>query len=201
MISFSYTNATEDDFVRSGRSCTICWQLMKNARKLPCGHVFHELCLRRYQSSLIPTNVLISIKLHSDGWSRIPAARFAEWHCRLTSTIMARWCYSNKAAAAAVPTRQSSAVVLVMVLSAVKWVTVLYEAHVAWLNNPNSIDNALQYVLEAFSPHNNRLARWWTRILFETMNDEQVCYYLCLVEILTLLPKKSVLYWYLLISI
>lgn len=36
------------------------------------------------------------------------------------------------------------------------------------------MDNALQYLVQAFSPHNNRLARWWTNLLFESMNEEQV---------------------------
>jgi hypothetical protein len=44
---FSYAEATEEDLKKSD-TCTVCWEGMRSARKLPCGHIFHELCLRRW---------------------------------------------------------------------------------------------------------------------------------------------------------
>lgn len=100
---------------------------MKSARKLPCGHVFHELCLRRWleqDSRLILFNLL----------------KIIYFSCAIC--------------------RQALALNL---NNGVRGGEITEE-----------MDNALHYLFQAFSPHNNRLARWWTNILFETMNEEQV---------------------------
>uniref|UniRef100_A0A915E821 Uncharacterized protein n=1 Tax=Ditylenchus dipsaci TaxID=166011 RepID=A0A915E821_9BILA len=113
-ISNCYGKANDEDLIKNG-SCTICWQIMKSARKLPCGHVFHELCLRRW--------------LEQDSSCAI---------CRQPLALNLNHVLRNG--------------------------EIIGE----------EMDNALQYVVEVFSPHNNRLARWWTRLLFESMNDDQV---------------------------
>jgi autocrine motility factor receptor len=46
-INDSYPEASKEDLLRQD-SCTICWETMEKARRLPCGHIFHELCLRRW---------------------------------------------------------------------------------------------------------------------------------------------------------
>uniref|UniRef100_A0A7E4VNB6 RING-type domain-containing protein n=1 Tax=Panagrellus redivivus TaxID=6233 RepID=A0A7E4VNB6_PANRE len=46
-INETYPEATKEDLLKHD-SCTICWDLMDKARKLPCGHIFHEVCLRRW---------------------------------------------------------------------------------------------------------------------------------------------------------
>lgn len=82
---------------------------------MPCGHVFHELCLRRW--------------LEQDSSCAI---------CRQPLSLNLN--------------------------------NVLRRGE----NMGEDMDNALQYFFEAFSPHNNRFARWWTRFFFETMNSDQV---------------------------
>ncbi|KAI6226078.1 hypothetical protein M3Y95_00764100 [Aphelenchoides besseyi] len=46
-ISTCYAEASEDD-LKKNDTCTVCWETMRSARKLPCGHSFHEVCLRRW---------------------------------------------------------------------------------------------------------------------------------------------------------
>jgi hypothetical protein len=36
------------------------------------------------------------------------------------------------------------------------------------------MNQTMQMLLEAFSPQNSRVTRWWSRFLFDTMNEEQV---------------------------
>lgn len=108
---------------------------MKSARKLPCSHIFHEHCLRRW--------------LEQDSSCAI---------CRKTLTInLAR------------PQQQQQ------------------PANIA------GEENGLQLLLEAFSPQNNRLVRWWTRFLFESMNQEQVLFVFIGLE--KYIPKLRSLKW------
>ncbi|KAL3102145.1 hypothetical protein niasHS_003554 [Heterodera schachtii] len=109
-INSNYETATEEDLLKNDQ-CTICWQPMKSARKLPCAHIFHEHCLRRW--------------LEQDSSCAI---------CRKTLALNL--------------TRP--------------------QQNIAGIE-----DNGLQVFLEAFSPQNNRFARWWMRYLFEPFNDEQ----------------------------
>uniref|UniRef100_A0A674AT35 Autocrine motility factor receptor a n=1 Tax=Salmo trutta TaxID=8032 RepID=A0A674AT35_SALTR len=37
--------ATSDELVANNDDCAICWDSMMTARKLPCGHLFHNSCL------------------------------------------------------------------------------------------------------------------------------------------------------------
>uniref|UniRef100_A0AC34QT00 Uncharacterized protein n=1 Tax=Panagrolaimus sp. JU765 TaxID=591449 RepID=A0AC34QT00_9BILA len=46
-INMCYPEAGKEDLLKQD-SCTICWEPMEKARKLPCGHCFHEICLRRW---------------------------------------------------------------------------------------------------------------------------------------------------------
>jgi hypothetical protein len=55
-------------------TCTVCWESMRSARKLPCGHCFHELCLRRWleQDSTcaicrVPLSLNLNHVLREDG--------------------------------------------------------------------------------------------------------------------------------------
>lgn len=49
--------ASEDELARNNDDCAICWDQMKAARKLPCGHLFHTTCLRSWleQDTSCPT--------------------------------------------------------------------------------------------------------------------------------------------------
>ena len=40
--------------------------------------------------------------------------------------------------------------------------------------NGEEVNNTLQIFIEALSPQNNRIARWWSRLLLESLNEEQV---------------------------
>lgn len=33
---------------KSGDDCPICWDKMETGRKLSCGHLFHNFCLRSW---------------------------------------------------------------------------------------------------------------------------------------------------------
>uniref|UniRef100_A0A4W5NA17 E3 ubiquitin-protein ligase AMFR n=1 Tax=Hucho hucho TaxID=62062 RepID=A0A4W5NA17_9TELE len=49
--------ATSDELVVNNDDCAICWDSMMTARKLPCGHLFHNSCLRSWleQDTSCPT--------------------------------------------------------------------------------------------------------------------------------------------------
>ncbi|XP_059168865.1 E3 ubiquitin-protein ligase AMFR-like [Physella acuta] len=49
--------ATQEDLEQNADDCAICWERMDSARKLPCGHLFHNSCLRSWleQDSSCPT--------------------------------------------------------------------------------------------------------------------------------------------------
>ncbi|ESO87844.1 hypothetical protein LOTGIDRAFT_166144 [Lottia gigantea] len=38
--------ATVEELEKNADNCAICWEKMDAARKLPCGHLFHNACLR-----------------------------------------------------------------------------------------------------------------------------------------------------------
>ncbi|CAG5122463.1 unnamed protein product [Candidula unifasciata] len=49
--------ATQEDLEQNADDCAICWEKMNAARKLPCGHLFHNSCLRSWleQDTSCPT--------------------------------------------------------------------------------------------------------------------------------------------------
>lgn len=49
--------ATQEDLEHNADDCAICWDRMDSARKLPCGHLFHNSCLRSWleQDTSCPT--------------------------------------------------------------------------------------------------------------------------------------------------
>ncbi|KAK7500282.1 hypothetical protein BaRGS_00008505 [Batillaria attramentaria] len=49
--------ATQEDLEHNADDCAICWDKMESARKLPCGHLFHNSCLRSWleQDTSCPT--------------------------------------------------------------------------------------------------------------------------------------------------
>jgi len=40
--------ATEEELDTNSDNCAICWEKMDSARKLPCGHLFHNGCLQSW---------------------------------------------------------------------------------------------------------------------------------------------------------
>lgn len=53
----NYTMATAEELDENSDDCAICWDRMEAARKLPCGHLFHNSCLRSWleQDTSCPT--------------------------------------------------------------------------------------------------------------------------------------------------
>lgn len=49
--------ATPEELSANNDDCAICWDSMQSARKLPCGHLFHNSCLRSWleQDTSCPT--------------------------------------------------------------------------------------------------------------------------------------------------
>ncbi|XP_072837056.2 E3 ubiquitin-protein ligase AMFR [Pogona vitticeps] len=49
--------ATPEELAANNDDCAICWDSMQSARKLPCGHLFHNSCLRSWleQDTSCPT--------------------------------------------------------------------------------------------------------------------------------------------------
>ncbi|XP_029464567.1 E3 ubiquitin-protein ligase AMFR [Rhinatrema bivittatum] len=49
--------ATPEELATNNDDCAICWDSMQSARKLPCGHFFHNSCLRSWleQDTSCPT--------------------------------------------------------------------------------------------------------------------------------------------------
>lgn len=40
--------ATDEELDTNSDNCAICWEKMDSARKLPCGHLFHNGCLQSW---------------------------------------------------------------------------------------------------------------------------------------------------------
>lgn len=40
--------ATAEELDTNSDNCAICWEKMDSARKLPCGHLFHNGCLQSW---------------------------------------------------------------------------------------------------------------------------------------------------------
>ncbi|CAK9803202.1 E3 ubiquitin-protein ligase AMFR [Anthophora quadrimaculata] len=53
----NYPMATPDELAGNSDNCAICWEKMESARKLPCGHLFHNSCLQSWleQDTSCPT--------------------------------------------------------------------------------------------------------------------------------------------------
>ncbi|KAG7275067.1 hypothetical protein CRUP_004833 [Coryphaenoides rupestris] len=60
--------ATEEELAVNNDDCAICWDAMLTARKLPCGHLFHNSCLRSWleQDTSCPT-CRMSLNIYGDG--------------------------------------------------------------------------------------------------------------------------------------
>lgn len=52
-----FSMATAEDINKNSDDCAICWEKLETARKLPCGHLFHNSCLRSWleQDTSCPT--------------------------------------------------------------------------------------------------------------------------------------------------
>ncbi|XP_051546326.1 E3 ubiquitin-protein ligase AMFR-like [Myxocyprinus asiaticus] len=63
--------ATLDELVANNDDCAICWDSMTTARKLPCGHLFHNSCLRSWleQDTSCPT-CRMSLNINEGGRER-----------------------------------------------------------------------------------------------------------------------------------
>ncbi|KAK7913663.1 hypothetical protein WMY93_013874 [Mugilogobius chulae] len=60
--------ATPEELAANDDDCAICWDTMITARKLPCGHLFHNSCLRSWleQDTSCPT-CRKSLNINGDG--------------------------------------------------------------------------------------------------------------------------------------
>uniref|UniRef100_A0A665SYW8 E3 ubiquitin-protein ligase AMFR n=1 Tax=Echeneis naucrates TaxID=173247 RepID=A0A665SYW8_ECHNA len=60
--------ATAEELATNDDDCAICWDSMLTARKLPCGHLFHNSCLRSWleQDTSCPT-CRTSLNINGDG--------------------------------------------------------------------------------------------------------------------------------------
>ncbi|XP_067291987.1 E3 ubiquitin-protein ligase AMFR [Pseudorasbora parva] len=63
--------ATSEELVANNDDCAICWDSMTSARKLPCGHLFHNSCLRSWleQDTSCPT-CRMSLNINEGGRER-----------------------------------------------------------------------------------------------------------------------------------
>ncbi|KAL4234654.1 hypothetical protein ACF0H5_006295 [Mactra antiquata] len=52
-----FSMATTEELNNNNDDCAVCWEKMETARKLPCGHLFHNSCLRSWleQDTSCPT--------------------------------------------------------------------------------------------------------------------------------------------------
>ncbi|XP_012272037.1 E3 ubiquitin-protein ligase AMFR [Orussus abietinus] len=53
----NYPMASAEELAENSDNCAICWEKMDSARKLPCGHLFHNSCLQSWleQDTSCPT--------------------------------------------------------------------------------------------------------------------------------------------------
>ncbi|XP_062847520.1 autocrine motility factor receptor a [Trichomycterus rosablanca] len=66
-----FSVATPEELVANNDDCAICWDSMTSARKLPCGHLFHNSCLRSWleQDTSCPT-CRMSLNINEGGRER-----------------------------------------------------------------------------------------------------------------------------------
>jgi len=57
LMETNFSMATQEELDKNSDGCAICWDRMDTARKLPCGHLFHNTCLRSWleQDTSCPT--------------------------------------------------------------------------------------------------------------------------------------------------
>ncbi|KAG7202775.1 hypothetical protein KM043_009943 [Ampulex compressa] len=57
----NYPMASQDELAENSDNCAICWEKMESARKLSCGHLFHNACLQSWleQDTSCPTCRLV----------------------------------------------------------------------------------------------------------------------------------------------
>ncbi|CAG2100739.1 unnamed protein product [Medioppia subpectinata] len=57
LMESNFPMATNEELEKNSDDCAICWDRMETARKLPCGHLFHNSCLRSWleQDTSCPT--------------------------------------------------------------------------------------------------------------------------------------------------
>lgn len=57
LMEANFPMATQEELDKNCDDCAICWDRMEVARKLPCGHLFHNSCLRSWleQDTSCPT--------------------------------------------------------------------------------------------------------------------------------------------------
>lgn len=57
LMESNFPMASQDELEKNCDDCAICWDRMEVARKLPCGHLFHNSCLRSWleQDTSCPT--------------------------------------------------------------------------------------------------------------------------------------------------
>ena len=53
----NFPMASKEELCKNSDDCPICWDKMETGRKLPCGHLFHNYCLRSWleQDTSCPT--------------------------------------------------------------------------------------------------------------------------------------------------
>ncbi|XP_044744606.1 E3 ubiquitin-protein ligase AMFR-like isoform X2 [Coccinella septempunctata] len=56
-LELNYPMATSAELTENSDNCAVCWEKMESARKLPCGHLFHNTCLLSWleQDTTCPT--------------------------------------------------------------------------------------------------------------------------------------------------
>uniref|UniRef100_A0A8D9BV65 E3 ubiquitin-protein ligase AMFR n=1 Tax=Cacopsylla melanoneura TaxID=428564 RepID=A0A8D9BV65_9HEMI len=69
----NYPKATAQDLAENSDKCPICWEVMDSARKLPCSHLFHSVCLQSWleQDTSCPT-CRLSLNIHNIGSATNP---------------------------------------------------------------------------------------------------------------------------------
>ncbi|XP_078067233.1 E3 ubiquitin-protein ligase AMFR isoform X2 [Mustelus asterias] len=71
-----FAAATPEELASNNDDCAICWDSMQSARKLPCGHLFHNSCLRSWleQDTSCPT-CRMSLNINEDNHAGEPRQR------------------------------------------------------------------------------------------------------------------------------
>ena len=72
--------------------CSICLEFINSPHQLPCGHIFHEKCIKKWKKNKCP---LCRTKINKDNCEEEECLHFGLGYSPLHQNGPCRFCYKN----------------------------------------------------------------------------------------------------------